>query len=380
MTKLFDLIEEYKEKYIDFWKEICLFETNSRDKKRINELNGFIESFAKKDGFSVKRYPFERAGDYMVIDLNPGAEKSYLFIAHTDTVFENGVFGKEIVRINDGKMYGPGVIDCKGGIAMALLIMKAFSDLGYKNNLRLILVSDEEVDNALSGGGIDVIKENAKGYIGAFCCEVGKEGEALVGRKGILRYTYEITGRAAHSGIDYFVGINSIYEASKKIIAFQEKSRKDGPTYSCNIINAGTVPNIIPEKCSFTVDIRFKNYAEKNEALEAVKTISETDFIGGTKCNLIKLGERDPFVYTDANMALFSKVKEIGKTYGLEELTPAENGGGSDAAYSGAVGVPTICGIGTTGDFCHTVKEYANIDSLVKRAKMLSGVIFENGK
>ncbi len=375
MNTLFDTIEKYKEKYTEFWKDICLFETNSRNKKRINELNDFIEKFALADGLSCKRYSFENAGDYLIIDTNSEAEKGFLLIAHTDTVFEDGVFGDPAVKISGDKMYGPGVIDCKGGIAMAFLMMRSLSDIGYDKNIRLILVSDEEVDNALSNGGIDVIKENARGYKGAFCLEVGKHGEALVGRKGILRYKITVHGKAAHSGIDYFNGINSIYEASKKIIALQESSRRDGATYSCNIIEAGTVMNIVPDKCSFFVDIRFKNYEEKSEAERVVEQVSSTDYIGGTSCEAVKISSRDPFVFTDANLELFKKVKSIADEFGLEELSPAENGGGSDAAYVGAVGVPTICGIGATGDFCHTVKEYANIDSLAKRAKILATLI-----
>ncbi len=375
MNILFDLIDKYNSKYINFWESICLFETNSKDKSSINKLNDFIENFAAKEGFSCKRYSFPHAGDYMIIDLNSEAEKGYLFIAHTDTVFESGAFGSPAVKIANDRICGPGVIDCKGGIAMALMIMKSLSDIGYRKNLRLILVSDEEVDNALSETGVKIIKENAVGYIGAFCCEVGKEGEALVGRKGILRYKLTVHGRSAHSGIDYFNGINSIYEASKKIIALQEKSSKNGPTYSCNIIEAGTVFNIIPDNCSFYVDIRFKNYDEKFEAVQTVTSIADTDYIGGTGCEIIKCSERDPFVLTDANITLFNKVKSIADEYGLEDLSPAENGGGSDAAYVGAVGVPTICGIGTTGDFCHTVNEYANIDSLANRAKILGTLI-----
>ncbi len=378
MKELFNSIERNEEKYIRFWADICRFETNSRKKDEINRLNDFIESFAREEGFVTKRFPFTLGGDYMTIDLNPTAEKGYLFIAHTDTVFEDGVFGEDIVKVEDGKMYGPGVIDCKGGIAMALLIMRAFAETGYKKNLRFILVSDEEVNNCLAETGIEVIKENSKGYLGAFCCEVGKAGEVLVGRKGVLRFNLKVIGKSAHSGIDYFDGINSIYEASKKIIAFQEASKKDGPTYSCNIINAGTVFNIIPGECSFSVDIRVKNGEQRKEAVETLERIVNTDYIGGTSCETVKMSERSPFAYSEENMRLFESLKAAGDELGLEALNPAENGGGSDAAYTAAAGVPTVCAIGTTGDFCHTKDEYADISSLVRRAKIISKVIYDN--
>ncbi len=375
MEEIFDAINKDEQRYIDFWCDMCKIESKSNDKAAVNRLVDFIAEFAEGEGFSVLRIPFANAGDYVVIDLNKDAEKGYLFLAHTDTVFEKGAFGEEVVQICDGMIYGPGVIDCKGGIAVALLVMKALAKTGYQKNLRLILTSDEEVDNCLSETGIDTIKRYAEGYEGAFCCEVGVKDEALVARKGILRYQVKVKGKAAHSGIDYFSGVNAIYEASKKIVKLQEFSRVDGPTYSCNIIHAGTAMNIVPEECSFYIDIRFKNYDEKEEAISVVNMVTGTDYIGGTSCELIKLSERDPMVFTDESMDLFEKTKAIADKYGLENLHSAESGGGSDAAYTVAVGVPTICGFGTTGNFCHTTKEYAEIESLSRRAKIIAGVI-----
>ena len=345
--------------------------------KTVDSAVDCIEKFALSEGFSCKRFSFDKAADYIVIDANEGAEKGYIYIAHSDTVFGIGAFGDEVVKIADGKIYGPGVIDCKGGIAVALLSMKALCENGYKNHLRLIISSDEEVDNHLSDGkSVEILKIMSAGFKSAFCCEVGRMGEILVARSGIIRLTIDVQGRASHSGIDYFAGINAIQEAAHKIINIQQSSEKEGITYSCNLIAGGERINIVAPHCTFQVDIRVKCAEEKEKALAVVKKVVDTDYIGGTKSTLTIDSERMPMEKLDGNIALFEKIKKAANECHLEKIGDyCTSGGGSDAAYSVIAGVPTVCGIGTTGDFCHTVDEYADIDSLEKRAKLISQTI-----
>lgn len=374
---VFDYIEKNKDRYIDFWADVCRCEGNSHSKDDVNLVVDYIEKFALSEGFSCNRISFADAADYIIIDANEGGEKGHIYIAHSDTVFDKGAFGEEPVKISDGKMYGPGVIDCKGGIAVALLSMKALCESGYKKHLRLIVTSDEEVDNSLAKAeGIDVIKNMSAGFKSAFCCEVGRPGEILVARSGIIRVTVDVQGKASHSGIDYFAGVNAVQEAAHKIIHIQESSRRDGITYSCNLITGGERINIVAPRCSFQVDIRVKCAEDKEQALAVIKEIVATDYIGGTVSTFTINSERMPMEKTEGNIALFESIKKAAKEYRLEEIENyCTSGGGSDAAYSVIAGVSTVCGIGTTGDFCHTTGEYAEIDSLERRAKLISQTI-----
>ncbi len=376
MNKIFKDIDLLKEKYTKFWLDTCKIETPSSDKKAIDTLNSYIKKFAENLGFTTKTISFENAGDYLIVDLNEGAEKSYILAAHTDTVFKKGVFGEEIARIDGDFIYGPGTIDCKGGIAMSLLIMEVLKKNGFDKHVRLLLSSDEEVNNEFSGiKGVEEIIENAKGFIGGLSMEVANEGEILVSRKGILRYEVTVFGKSAHSGINYFDGINAIYEASHKIIALQKLSRVDGATYSCNIINAGTALNIVPDKCSFQVDIRYEDPKEKEVAKKAIYEIVNTSYIEGSSAEINLLNERDPMPHKEENINLFNKISEIAEKHSLEKLYYYSNGGGSDAAYLSAAGVPVVCGAGTFGEFCHTTKEYGVISSLTSRAKIYAELI-----
>jgi hypothetical protein len=159
-------------------------------------------------------------------------------------------------------MIGPGVIDCKGGIAVALLVMKALRTLGYEKHLRLMLTSDEEVSNCLGGEKeIDFIVNTAAGFKGAFNCEVARDGEVVVSRKGILRVRIHITGKPSHSGIDYFAGVSAVREAAYKIIDLESKSKEGATTYNCGIIES--------EGATLKLYINFR-YPE-NVKLEEVK-------------------------------------------------------------------------------------------------------------
>ena len=162
---LFCEIEKDESKYIKFWEDICNIETVSSDKDALDEMADFVAEYSKKEGFSVRRTAFEKCGDFLTIDMNEGAEKGYVFLAHMDTVHVKGKFGYPPVKIEGNKMIGPGVIDCKGGIAIALLAMKSLKTLGYDKHLRLILTSDEEVSNTLGGQKeFDFIKNEAAGF------------------------------------------------------------------------------------------------------------------------------------------------------------------------------------------------------------------------
>ncbi|MBR2476978.1 MAG: M20/M25/M40 family metallo-hydrolase [Clostridia bacterium] len=376
----FDYIESNKERYIKFWEDVCNLEGNSVDTDSVNSVVDFIEKFAISEGFEAHRYSFGGAADYLIVDANPDGEKGHIYIAHSDTVFDKGAFGEPPVKIDGDKIYGPGVIDCKGGIAVALLSMKALCECGYKKLLRLIITSDEEIDNSLAKeDGINLIEDMSRGFESAFCCEVGVEGEILVARSGIIRLTVDVCGKAAHSGIAYFEGVNAIGEAAEKIIRIQKQSERGGITYSCNLISGGERINIVAPKCSFQVDIRVKCASDKEKAITKISEIVNTDYTGGSNSTFTVDSERMPMEKNDGNIALFKKIQSVGKKYGIEDIGEyKESGGGSDAAYTVIAGVPTVCGIGTTGDFCHTEKEFSYIDSLERRTKLITATILED--
>lgn len=376
--QLFQTIDTLQETFLDFLRRICTFEGRAYDKEAIDSMSDYIEAFAREQGFTVTRKPMEKCGDFLTVEINPGAEKACLFQAHMDTVHPIGSFGSPAVRDEGERLVGPGVIDCKGGIAVAMLTMKALLENGINKHVRLILTSDEEISNSLGGEEeIRFIQESAAGFPCAINCETAENDEVVLARKGILKYRLDITGVSGHAGKHFFTAKNAVVEAAHKILALNGKSVEGGTTYSCNIVNGGTVLNVIPDACSVSIDIRAVTLQDMEQARETVAQIAATEFIEGTSCQVTLLSQRPPMERKQETQALFESLLTVCRKHGLGSLTPMESGGGSDSCYTQIAGIPSICGFGASGKYQHTTKEYLNKPTLALRAKILGAFIAE---
>lgn len=379
INNVMKFIDKNQKKYIDFLCKICSYEARAYDKKTIDKMVDYIASFAQNEGLIVTRKPMEKCGDFLTIEINPGKEKACVFQAHMDTVHEKGVFGTPCVRMDGNRLFGPGVIDCKGGIAIAILTLKALADIGYEKHVRLMLTSDEEISNILGGEEeLCFIKDSAIGFPFAINCETAERDEVVISRKAILKYRLDIKGVGGHSGKHYFSSKNAILEASHKIIALHEKSVEGETTYSCNIIQGGKVLNVIPDTCSVSIDIRAVTLDDMKKAMAVVSEIAQKSFIGDTSCEVTLLSTRPPMEKKEETVALFNSLRATCEKYDLGTLTPMESGGGSDSCYTQSAGVTSICGMGASGGLQHTPNEFLNIESIPLRAKILACFLLDS--
>ena len=375
---LFSYIDELYDEYVDFLKKICSFEARATDKEEIDKLIDYIEEFTNAKGFVTEKTLFSKCGNFLTVDINPGKEKGHLFLAHTDTVHFKGAFGKNPVSVSGDRMRAPGAVDCKGGIAIALLAMEALMKSGYDKHTRLILTSDEEISNILGGEKeMDFFHHSVDGFRSALNCETTRRNEVVVSRKGIIRKRIDVFGISGHSGSDYFTSANAVLEAANKIVELEKLSKRGGITYNCSVIDGGTLGNIIADKCSFIVDIRYPDVADMETAEENVKKITAHSYVEGTHSKSITLSTRKPMVKDRATMKLFDALNSVSCKYNLGTLTPIESGAGSDSAYTQEAGVPSICGIGGSGDYFHTDKEYINLNCITQRAKIIGAFCIE---
>ncbi len=379
---VFEYIEKNSDKYTQFLYNICSFEATAYDKEEIDKLILFIKDFAEREGMTCRVTPFNECGNFLTVDINVGSsDKGAFFLAHTDTVHKKGAFGVPAVKVEDNTLIGPGAVDCKGGIAVALLAMKALLDGGYKKHARLVLTSDEEVSNIFGKEKeFTFFAEESRGFPYAINCEVTERNEVTISRKGILKYEILITGKGGHSGIHYFDSVNPILEAANKIIAIHNLSDKDTATLSCNIIDAGTAANVIPESCKFTVDIRYNRLRDLDTIKNKFMEIINKSFIGGTTSAITKENSRPPMEKRDETLKLFDKLNKLSIENGLGELTPVESCGGSDSAYTQKAGVLSICGMGPSGYLYHTNKEYVEITTIKKRAKLIAALLIHDNQ
>ncbi len=375
---LFGIIDKKSEEYTQLWVSLCEHETRSDDKAALNEQADFLEEYAGVHGLQITRHSYPAAGDSVILTL-AGEQPPVALLGHMDTVHEKGAFGYPVVRIEDGKLYGPGVSDMKGGIITALLAMEAIRESGAEHpQIRLILNPDEESGaNMGADARRELFEKGAEGCIAAFNCETGCAGHMTVGRKGIIRAAIDVKGIGAHSGNDYFAGASAIKEMAYKIIALEKHSKPDGLTFNCGVIRGGTVVNIVPTDCRVEVDIRYLTQDMYDEALQTLEEVTRHCDVPGTSASWTLLRDLNlpAMEATAENRALFDRIAAFAHDHGLEELTPIIRGGGSDSAFTVQMGIPTVCSMGATGKYIHTVKEEADIASLPVRAKILAGAL-----
>lgn len=373
MIKIVTVIKDALPEYLEFWKHICNMETPSSDKEALNLQADYIEQFCKEKGFSVSRQSYELAGDTMVVELNGDSDKApVVLLAHMDTVHKIGAFGYPPVQERDGILYGPGVFDCKGGIAVSLLAMEAIAKSGMNHRtIKLILNSDEEDGRFIGDEGVRFIQETARGACAAFNAEAGREDSLTVGRKGIIKAVMQIRGIAGHAGNAYYECASAIREAAHKILELEVQSEGD-ITYNCGIVSGGTAVNVVAENCTVGVDIRFKNAQQQRDALRALEAVAKTTYVDGCFTDLQIVHIRPAMECTKENLELFEKVAGVARAIGMGEVLPKERGGGSDSAYTVEIGIPTICSMGTVGRYEHSVREEADINTLESRALLMT--------
>ncbi len=376
---LFDIIDSINDEYIKFWVDVSNAESPTDFKQGVDIACGYFIDVAKKMGWQIEVLENDFSGNAVCITMNSQSkEKPICVSGHLDTVHSVGSFGTPAVKIEDNKIYGPGVMDCKGGTVAALEAMVALQKAGFdKRPVKLLLQTDEEVNSMLSNKAtINFICEKAKDAVAFLNCESIKNNTAVLWRKGISRYRIEVKGKAIHASRCAEGGASAILEAANKIIELEKFKDNKGLTSNCGLINGGTKANTVSDKCTFVVEYRFVNNEQFELAEKVTYEIANKSTVVGTSATVERIGLRPAMEKCDRNFELLEKINKIYKEVGLPELSARGSLGGSDAADTTSKGIPTIDSIGVSGDFIHTPDEFAYVSSLKEAAKRIASVIY----
>lgn len=381
MKEIFKKIDELSNDFVNVWEDVLNIESPSNFKKGVDKLGSYFINFAKQNDWDVEIFKQENFGDVVTITMNSNSTLPPVTISgHMDTVHPLGSFGTPAAHREGDILYGPGAMDCKGGIVAGFLTMKALKDCNFTNRpVRMILQSNEEVGSGLNNKAtINYICEKAKDSV-AFLNLEGHEAQfgekiALI-RKGIAGFLFKITGVEAHASYCAFQGASAIREAAHKIVELEKVKFLDGITFNCGIINGGKAQNSVPGKCEFYVDVRFNTKKEYEDAIKRINKIANTVYVEGCSCELIRTSLRSAMELNDKNLALFNKANELFEQNGLSTLAIGKRNGGSDAADVTAYGIPCLDALGVCGEHAHSAKEYANIPSLSQSAKRIATII-----
>jgi len=289
-----------------------------------------------------------------------------------DTVYPIGAISKMPCRVAKGRVWGPGVLDMKSGIALALHVMEAMVKWGLSRPVTVLLVSDEEVGSKSSRA---ITEELARRAAAVLVLEpaYGLHGAVKTARKGVADYTIKITGKAAHSGLDFEQGQSAVLELAKQICEIQKLvDLKRGITLNVGKVSGGTRVNVVPAEAMALLDLRVAA-ARDGKRIER-KLLGLKPF--NRKCKIEVSGgfNRPPMERTTGVAGLYERAQTIGTELGLN-LKEAAVGGGSDGNFTAALGIPTLDGLGGVGEGAHAEHESVVIAELPRRAALLAGMI-----
>jgi glutamate carboxypeptidase len=305
---------------------------------------------------------------------NRTAEGQILGLGHSDTVWQLGTLQIMPWNIRDGRLWGPGVLDMKAGLAFFLYAVNALVELHTpaSHPVTLLIVSDEEVGSPTSR---PLTEAEARKSSAVLVLEpgTGLTGKLKTARKGVGRYTIYIEGRASHAGVDFAAGASAILEAAhqiQKLAQFTDLDR--GITVNPGVISGGTRSNVVAAHARIEVDVRLAHLKDAAELDEKLRSLEPAD----KRCTVTVEGSlnRPPMERTEAIANLFRRAQVIGHDMGIE-LEESSTGGGSDGNFTAALGLPTLDGLGAIGEGAHAPNESILIDRIADRTALLAGLL-----
>jgi glutamate carboxypeptidase len=359
---------------VDCLRQAVEIESPSLNPAAIDRMANFFAQEFSKRGAKVQVLSNPTAGSAVVAEFWEGKRgtKPLLLLGHLDTVWEIGTLAEMPYQVREGRAYGPGIYDMKSGIVCGLWAMQALAALNItpSSPVRFFLNVDEEVSSVAFR---EELLAEARGARAVLVLEpAAAQGAVKTSRKGVGEFQITVRGRSAHAGINPSAGVNAISELARQIPRIEKLARpKHGLTLNVNVIQGGTRANVIPELAVARVDVRVPTALDrvkietKMQALAAIHPEAKLEITGGVN--------RPPMERKMAS-ALFRKARELGRQMGLD-LKEAATGGGSDGNFTAALGIPTLDGLGGTGDGAHARHEYVVLRELPQRAALLAALI-----
>ena len=306
----------------------------------------------------------------------PGAKKrgQILALGHSDTVWPMGTLDLMPFRQEKGRLWGPGVLDMKSGLAFFVFAIRALRDLNAPVSKKVVLQlnADEEVGSETSRKWTEEAAKRSD-FVLVLEPGTGLEGKLKTSRKGVGAYNVRVCGKAAHAGVDFEAGASAVIELAKqieRIAGFTQLSR--GVTVNPGVISGGTRSNVIAAQAIAEVDIRVARLQEAAPLDRKFRALRPHD----KRCSIEITGglNRPPMERSNGIRELFARARGLAQEIGVQ-LEESATGGGSDGNFTAALGIPTLDGLGGVGEGAHAANESILIDRIADRTALLAKLI-----
>ena len=365
---------------LDLIQNLARIESPSDNKAAVDACVAQVASHAKSLGARIKLHRQRAFGNVLEARFGPktkpatakpNSPKPILLLGHLDTVWPLGTLKTMPCRIAEGRLWGPGTLDMKAGVAMALTAIEMLSEATLlQNQIILLLNSDEEVGSPISR---PITESLAAECSAVYVLEPAQGLAYKTARKGTGNWRIDVTGIASHAGVDFEKGASAIREMARiveTVSGFTDLKR--GLTVSVGLAGGGSKTNVIPAEAWAEVDVRIARKADGFRIERKFAALKPAD----KRCTLTLTGgiNRPPMERTRGTVSLYRRARALAQELGFQ-LDEAATGGASDGNFTSALGIPTLDGMGAVGEGAHARHDSIVIEHLAPRTALLAAML-----
>jgi glutamate carboxypeptidase len=361
---------------IAFARQLVRAESPSDNKAAVDACLALAAERGRQLGGRVKIHRQPDFGNVLELRFGPRkpavrGQKPILLLGHLDTVWPLGTLKAMPCRVSNGRLWGPGTLDMKAGVAMAFTAIELLAEAGLlQREIVLLLNGDEEIGSPVSR---PITEKIARSCSAVYVLEPAQGLAYKTARKGIGTWRIEVTGVAAHAGVDFEKGANAIRELARvveKVSGWTDLKR--GITVSAGVAGGGTKSNVVPAHAWAEVEARIVRRADGARIARKFAGLKSTD----PRCTLTVTGcfNRPPMQRSAGTVRLFRRAQVLAKDIGFA-LDEAATGGGSDGNFTAALGIPTLDGMGAVGEGAHARHESVLVEHLAPRTALLAAML-----
>ena len=360
---------------LDLIQRLVQAESPSSEKDAIDGCVSLAVSHAKALGGRVRIHRQRDFGDVIEARFGPrsktGPAGRILLLGHLDTVWPLGTLKTMPCKLREGRLWGPGTLDMKAGVAMAFTAIEMLGEAALLNReIVLLLNSEEEIGSPVSR---PITERMAAECAAVYVLEPAQGLAYKTARKGTGNWRIEVKGVAAHAGVDFEKGANAIRElarAVETVSGWTDLAR--GLTVSVGVAGGGTRSNVVPAEAWAEVDVRIARNGDGKRIERKFAGLRPVD----KRCRLVVTGgiNRPPMQRTRATARLFRQAKAMAAELGFI-LEEASTGGASDGNFTSALGIPTLDGMGAVGEGAHARNESILVEHLAPRTALLAAML-----
>ena len=368
--------QQIEEKTIERTEELVRIESPSHDKQAVDRAGDRVAAWCTAAGGAIHRHHHQDFGDSLEVSFGPrdASSRPVMLLGHLDTVWDKGTIRTMPWKVDAERLNGPGVLDMKLGVVMALSAVELLTAQGgLPRPVVLLLHGDEEVGSIASRP----VTEQVAGK----CSEVfvlepaqGNNAAYKTMRKGVGNYRLDVKGIAAHSGVDFERGHSAVLELARqleRLSTFSDGER--GLTVNAGVIGGGTRSNVIAAHAWAEIDVRIARKKDAALIEKKLRSLKAHD----KECQVTLSGgiNRPPMERTEEIARLFHRARGLAAQMNGFELEEAATGGGSDGNFTAALGVPTLDGMGAVGAGAHADHEHAVRAYIAPRTALLAAML-----